>query len=246
MGIREDLKMTTESIDYDSLKKKGFLRQRQDGFFILRTRMPASGVYTDTQLKKLAEIAKKYAGGVIHATVRQGLEIPFVKYENISEIEKELVSADIDLGTSGPRLRATTSCPGNNWCKQGLVNTFSLSSRIEKELGLKCGLDLPHKFKIAISGCPNTCTRPQVSEIGVHGQLDSATKEAGYIVYVGGCGGRTPRTGIKLERVYTEDEVLHIVERAVKFYKEHAKPRQRLGLLIEEVGREFFLKEIIN
>ncbi|MDP2928437.1 MAG: hypothetical protein Q8O01_00040 [Candidatus Omnitrophota bacterium] len=234
--------MALEDIDYESLKKRGFLKQRQEGFFILRTRMPSTGAYTDIQLKKLTDIAGKYAKGLLHATVRQGLEIPFIKYENISEIEKEIVSAGIDLGTSGSRLRATTACPGNNWCRQGIINTFSLAARIEKELGLKCGLDLPHKFKMAISGCPNTCARPQVSDIGIHGQTDSVTKEAGYIVYIGGSGGRVSKFGIKLEKVYTEDEVLHVVEGVVKFYKDHAKPRQRLGALIEEFGKDNFLK----
>lgn len=237
--------MTSANIDYESLKKTGFLRQKQEGFFILRTRMPSTGAYTDAQLKKLADIAGKYAKGMLHATVRQGIEVPFIKYEDISEVKRELASAGIDAGTSGPRLRATTVCPGNNWCKQGLVNTFSLASRIEKELGLKCGLDLPHKFKIAISGCPNACTRPQSSEIGIHGQADGPAKEIGYTVYIGGCGGRILRTGVRLEKVYTEDEVLHIIERVVKFYKGHAKPRQRLGALIEEFGKDNFLKCVI-
>ena len=242
MGSRKDLNMAIENIDYDSLKKKGFLRQRQDGFFVLRTRMPSTGAYAASHLEKLSEISKKYAKGILHATVRQGLEVPFIKYEDISKVENELIRTGIDLGTSGPRLRATAVCPGNNWCKQGLVNTFSLASRIEKELGLKCGLDLPHKFKIAISGCPNGCTRPQASDIGIHGQADSVTKEIGYAVYVGGYAGRASKPGIKLEKVYTEDEVLHIVERVVKFYKDHAKPRQRLGVLIEEFGKDNFLK----
>ena len=233
--------MMPENIDYDNLKKHGFLKQRQEGFFVLRVRMPSTGVFSDVQLTALAGISRKYARGIVHATTRQGLEIPFVKYEDIKAVENEAASAGIGAGTSGPRLRATTVCPGNNWCKQGLVNTFSLASRIEKELGLKCGLDLPHKFKIAISGCPNACTRSQVSDIGIHGQADSATKEIGYVVYIGGCGGRTSKFGIKLEKIYTEDEVLHIIERVVKFYKDHAKPRQRLGALVEEFGKDNFL-----
>jgi dissimilatory sulfite reductase (desulfoviridin) alpha/beta subunit len=228
--------MSAENIDYDNLKKRGFLKQRQDGFFVLRTRMPSTGVFSDAQLTTLAGISRKYARGIVHATTRQGLEIPFVKYDDIAAVENEVALAGIEAGTSGPRLRATTVCPGNNWCKQGLVNTFSLASRIENELGLECGLDLPHKFKIAISGCPNACTRPQATDIGVHGQLDSATKEIGYVVYIGGSGGRVSRPGVRLEKVYTEDEVLHIIEKVVKFYKDHAKPRQRLGALIEEMG----------
>ncbi len=231
--------MANENIDYDNLKKKGFLRQRQEGLFVLRTRMPSTGVYTNTQLIKLAEISKKYAKGILHATVRQGLEIPFIKYEDIPQIEDELSAAGVDSGISGPRLRATTVCPGNNWCKQGLVDTFSLARKIENEFGLKCGLDLPHKFKIAISGCPNACTRAQGSEIGIHGQV------GGYTVYLGGCGGRMPRQGFKLDKVFTEDEVVALTGKVVTFFKEKAKSRQRLGILIEETGRQKFLENIL-
>lgn len=238
--------MAPENIDYDNLKKRGFLKQRQEGFVILRTRMPAAGTYSDAELKLLADLSKKYAHGIIHATVRQGLEIPFIKLEDIPEVERELTLAGITVGTSGARLRATTVCPGNNWCKQGLVDTFSLAESIEKELGLKCGLDLPHKFKIAISGCPNSCTRPQYLEIGIHGSVDSAStdKRIGYVVYLGGCAGKTPRTGFPLGKIYSKDEVLLLIERVVVFFKRHAKPRQRLALLIEEFGRDNFLKEI--
>ncbi len=230
-----------ENIDYEDLKKRGFLKQKQKGFFILRTRM-SSGVYNDTALEKIAGIARKYAKGLVHASTRQGIEIPFIKFEDIGKVEGELKGANIKIGTSGARLRTITTCPGNNWCKAGLVNTFKLGDRIENELGLKCGLDLPHKFKIAISGCPNTCTRPQASEIGIHGRIDtaSADKRIGYAIYIGGCGGRNPHEGTKVEGVFTEDAVLAVVGYVVKFFKENAKPRQRLWQTIDEKGREDF------
>ncbi len=229
-----------EKIDYDALKRKGFLRSK-DEFFTLRTRMPA-GNYNDSHLSKLSQIAKKYGRGMVHLTVRQGIEVPFVRYEDIEKVERDINEAGILAGTSGSRLRATTSCPGNNWCRRGLVDTFSLFDRIENEKGIKCAMDLPHKFKIVISGCPNACTRAQGSEIGVHGAADKG--RIGYVVYLGGCGGKTPRIGFKLSKVYTEDEVLSIIEKVVEFFKKNAKPRQRLALLIEEIGRENFLKAI--
>jgi len=183
---------------------------------------------------------------MVHLTVRQGIEVPFIKYEDIDKIEAEINKAGITAGISGPRLRATTACPGNNWCKRGLVDTFTLFDRIENEKGIKCAMDLPHKFKIVVSGCPNMCTRAEVSEIGIHGAVDinHPEKRTGYAVYLGGCGGRAPRTGFKLSKVYTEDEVLDIIEKVVKFFKENAKSRQRLALLIEEIGRDNFLKAI--
>lgn len=233
-----------ESIDYEALKARGFLRQKHEGYFILRARM-SEGVYKKDAILKLAEIADNFGKGFLHATVRQGLEIPWIKFEDIDRVEAQLKSAGLKTGTSGPRLRATTCCPGNNWCKAGLVNTFSIYERIEKELGLVCGMALPHKFKIVISGCPNACTRPQVSEIGIHGQTEKTPSgaRAGLQVYLGGCGGRTPRDGIKLDRILTEDEAMKLIKKVVDLYRAHAKPRQRLGLLIEEYGKEKFLKD---
>ncbi len=238
--------MQPENIDYEDLKNRGFLRQKQDGFFVLRTRM-TSGVYTKEALGRLAEISQKFGKGFVHATTRQSLEIPFIKYDDIPAAEELGKKYGIMFGTSGARLRTTTVCPGNNWCKSGLVNTFNLADRIEKELGIKCGLMLPHKFKIAISGCPNTCTRPQATEIGIHGQIDTtcAERRVAYAVYVGGCGGRLPRTGFKLDKLYGEDEVLIIVKNVVNFFKAKAKARQRLALLIEETGKDNFLKAVL-
>jgi dissimilatory sulfite reductase (desulfoviridin) alpha/beta subunit len=237
--------MMTTNIDYDALKKRGFLRQKQEGYFLLRTRM-ASGNFSAEQLAKFADLSKKYGRGIIHATTRQGLEVPFIRFEDIVIVEREAVAAGILPGTSGPRIRATTTCPGNNWCKSGLVDTFALFDKIEKEINIRCGMDLPHKFKIAISGCPNKCTRADASEIGIHGQVDTSGPERriGYAVYLGGCGGKTPRLGFRLKNIFTADEVLSIIERVVAFYKEHAQPRQRLALLIEEKGKDVFLREI--
>jgi len=239
--------MSSENIDYEDLKSRGFLRQKQEGFFLLRVRM-SGGVFKKAELDKIAEISQKFGQGFVHATTRQGLEIPFIKFEDIEKVEMEIKAGNIVVGTSGARLRTTTACPGNNWCKQGLIDTFALASRIENELGIKCGLNLPHKFKIAISGCPNTCTRPQNTEIGIHGAVEiiQGQKRFGFAVYLGGCGGKTPRKAIKLEKIFTEVEVLVLIKRVVEFFKNNAKPRQRLAVLIEEIGWENFLKEIMD
>jgi len=237
--------MNPEKIDYEALKKQGFLRSKDDQYFTLRTRA-TSGNYKAAQFKKLSEIADKYGKGFVHLTVRQGTEIPFIKYEDIKAVESEIKSADIEPGTSGARLRAITSCPGSNWCKRGLVDTFAIFDKLEKERGIKCSMDLPHKFKIAISGCPNKCTRAEAAEIGLHGQVDLSDpeKRRGYAVYIGGSGGKTPRIGYKLDKVYTEEEALSLVGKVVDFYKKNAKPRQKLALFVEEIGIELFLKKI--
>lgn len=102
--------MILENIDYEDLKKRGFLRQKQDGLFLFRTRM-SSGIYKKEQLDKVGQIALEFGRGFVHLTVRQGIEIPFVKFQDIPEVEARLKSAGVDNGTSGARLRATTVCP---------------------------------------------------------------------------------------------------------------------------------------
>jgi len=237
--------MNEKNIDLDALKKRGFLKAKQEVFFTLRTRMPA-GNFKTKQLNVLQGIADRFAKGFVHLTTRQGIEVPFIRFEDIDAVEEEIRKAGIEAGTSGPRLRTITSCPGNNWCKRGLIDTFRLYDRIEKELGIKCAMNLPHKFKIVLSGCPNKCTRAEASEIGIHGVVagTGSERKAGYTVYIGGCGGVMPRTGFRLEKIYTEDEVLSIIEKVVTFFKRRAKPRQRLALLIEEVGKDAFLREL--
>lgn len=235
----------TNSINYDAFKARGFLRQRQDGYFLLRTRT-TSGKYSTAQLRLFADIADEFGNGILHTTTRQGIAIPFIKFEDIDKVEAKVKSAGVSTGTSGPRMRTTTACPGNSWCKSSLIDTFALYDRIEKELGIGCGMNLPHKFKIAISGCRNKCTRAHASEIGIHGELDKSGPERkmGYAIYLGGCGGLTPRLGFKLDKTFTGDEVLSVIDKVVKFYKDNAKPRQRLALLIEEIGKDKFLKEV--
>ncbi|MCP4650872.1 MAG: hypothetical protein GY853_12450 [PVC group bacterium] len=234
-----------KNIDYDDLKKGGFLRAKQENGFTLRTRKLA-GNYTANQLRCLAEIADEFGQGIVHLTVRQGIEVPFVEYKDIENIKSKVQEGDVDFGTSGPRLRATTCCPGNSWCKRGLINTLDFAQKLEKERGVSCPLRLPQKFKIAISGCPNMCTRGQVSEIGVFGRAGIHQKKSkiGYGIYVGGCGGRNPRVGIKIDKIFDEEEVLTLIERIVDFYNKCGKPKQRLGAMIEELGEENFLSKI--
>lgn len=63
--------MTRENIDYEGLKKRGFLRQIQEGFFVFRTRT-SFGIYRKEDLEKAAEISRKYGRGFVHATTRRG------------------------------------------------------------------------------------------------------------------------------------------------------------------------------
>ena len=74
-----------EKVDYAALKKGGFMRQKQKGCFSLRIAV-VGGNLTAENIKTVAEVAEKYGHGYVHMTSRQGIEIPFIKVEDINVV----------------------------------------------------------------------------------------------------------------------------------------------------------------
>ena len=77
------------AVDYATLKKGGFMRQKQKNNFSLRLRT-VGGHMSAEQLAKVAEVAEKYGEGYVHLTSRQGVEIPFIKLDQIEEVKNAL------------------------------------------------------------------------------------------------------------------------------------------------------------
>ena len=90
------------AVDYATLKKGGFMRQKQKNNFSLRLRT-VGGHMSAEQLAKVAEVAEKYGEGYVHLTSRQGVEIPFIKLDQIEEVKNALAEGDVVPGVCGRR-----------------------------------------------------------------------------------------------------------------------------------------------
>ncbi len=152
----------TTSIDYAALKSGGIIMQKDEDFYALRLRLPGGCILADL-LPKIAQVAKRYGRGEIRLTVRQGIEIPWIKFKEIEAARKELAGAGLALGPCGQRFRTVTACPGLPVCRRALADSQSFALQIDRKFG---GLQLPHKFKATVSACPNACSRPLENEIG--------------------------------------------------------------------------------
>ncbi|HIE14825.1 TPA: 4Fe-4S dicluster domain-containing protein [Candidatus Bathyarchaeota archaeon] len=157
--------MTNKGINYEELKKGGFIIQRNQKYFTVRLRVPGGNLTSD-QLKALAEISEKYGRGRLHITTRQGIQIPYVKYEDLHVITEELRKVGTPPGSCGPRVRNISACVGKPECPHANINTYDLVKKIDEKF---FGKDLPTKIKIGISGCPNSCAKPQLNDIGIIG-----------------------------------------------------------------------------
>lgn len=167
-------------VDYAALKKGGFMRQKQKGFFSLRIQV-VGGNLTAENIKTVAEVAEKYGKGYIHMTSRQGIEIPFVNFENIEEVKAELAKGGVKPGVCGPRVRTVTACQGSEICPSGCIDTYSLAQELDEHY---FGRELPHKFKFGVTGCQNNCLKAEENDIGIKGGMEVSWVEDKCI----GCG----------------------------------------------------------
>ena len=90
------------AVDYATLKKGGFMRQKQKNNFSLRLRV-VGGNLTAKQLAKIAEVSENYGDGYVHLTSRQSVEIPFVKLDDVEAVKDALAEGDVEAShSSGP------------------------------------------------------------------------------------------------------------------------------------------------
>ena len=149
-------------------------------------------------------------------------------YENLEPLADSVKSHGLRLASAGKCIRGITACPGT-YCKAGLFDTQTLADKLHKKFGTRD--DLPHKFKIAIAGCRNSCTKPQENDIGIQGTKD------GYVVFVGGKMGKQPRLADRLpQTLASESQLFTLVAAALDWYVANGSPGERFGGTIDRLG----------
>lgn len=129
-----------------------------------------NGKITAEEQRVIAEAADRFGSGEVTFTSRLTLEIQGVKYENIEATIEFLGEHDLLTGGTGSLVRPVVSCKGTT-CQYGLIDTFGLSEKIHERFYLGYhDVTLPHKFKIAVGGCPNNCVKPNLNDLGIIGQ----------------------------------------------------------------------------
>ena len=156
------------TIDYAALKKGGFMRQKQKGYFSLRLQV-VGGNLTAENIKTVSEVAEKYGHGYVHMTSRQGIEIPFIRFEDIEEVRAELAKGGVNPGVCGPRVRTVTACQGSEVCPSGCIDTYSVAKELNEHY---FGRELPHKFKFGVTGCQNNCLKAEENDLGIKGGME--------------------------------------------------------------------------
>jgi len=161
-------KLTADEIK--TVKGLGCLQdKRYEDVFNVRV-ITRNGKITSAEHRVIADAADKFGSGAVTMTSRLTLEIQGVKYDDIPALREFLAQNGLETGGTGAKVRPVVSCKGTT-CQYGLIDTYALSEKIHERFYVGWhDVKLPHKFKIAVGGCPNNCVKPDLNDLGVIGQ----------------------------------------------------------------------------
>lgn len=161
--------LTIKPAEVTRLKGLGFLNNKGTDNFSARV-LTVNGKITARQMNAITNAAETFGNGILTFTTRQTVEVQGIPYENIEPFLAALEKEDLETGGTGPKVRPVVSCKGTT-CQYGLLDSFALSEEIHQRFykGYH-DVKLPHKFKIAVGGCPNNCVKPNLNDLGIIGQ----------------------------------------------------------------------------
>lgn len=166
MKTRLTTMLTSEQIT--SVKARGFLRNRGTECFSGRI-VTVAGLFTPTELHAIAECAEKFGNGKVIFTARLAAEVVGIPFDKIPDAEAFMAEHGLYFGGTGAKVRPVTACKGTT-CVYGNIDTQEIAKIIYDKfyIGMR-NVKLPHKFKIGVGGCPNSCMKPSLNDVGIEG-----------------------------------------------------------------------------
>ncbi|RFC39638.1 MAG: nitrite reductase (NADH) large subunit [Candidatus Nitrotoga sp. CP45] len=207
---------------------------QKDGTFSVVPRM-YGGITTPQQLRRIADVAEKYNIPTVKVTGGQRIDLLGVKKTDLPK-----VWADLDMPSGyayAKALRTVKTCVGSEWCRFGVQDSTQMGIDIERAFD---HMWMPHKFKVAVSGCPRNCAESGIKDVGIIGV------ESGWEIYVAGNGGIKTVVAQFLVKVKTHDEVMEYTGAFAQLYREEAHYLDRTVHYVERVGLDHVKKHVVE
>ena len=214
---------------------------------MLRIAIPY-GLLSSRQLRKLAEIARRYDRGYGHFSTRQNLQLNWPKLEEVPEILAELATVQMHaIQTSGNCVRNITTDQFAGVARDEIVDSFVWCELIRQWSTFHPEFNyLPRKFKIAVNGAVADRAATFVHDIGLHALVKDG--EIGFKVIVGGGLGRTPVVGQVIREFLPWPHLLTYLDAILRVYNRHGRRdnihKARIKILVKERGLDRFREEV--
>ena len=225
--------------DYQSrfINERVHANIQKDGTYSVVPRM-WGGLTNARELRAIADAADKYNVRTVKVTGGQRIDLFGIRKEDLPKIWADLNAAGMVSGHAyGKSLRTVKTCVGSDWCRFGTQDSTGLGVKIEQ---MTWGSWTPHKFKMAVSGCPRNCAEATIKDFGV------VCVDSGYEAHVGGNGGIHVRGTDLLCKLETEEQVLEYCGAFMQLYREEGRYLERTAPWIERVGLEYVKTKIVE
>jgi len=215
---------------------------------MLRIAIPY-GLLSSAQLRKLADIARRYDRGLGHFTTRQNLQLNWPALADVPDILAELATVQMHaIQTSGNCVRNVTADHLAGIAPDEVDDPRPYCEIVRQWATLHPEFTyLPRKFKIAISGSPEDRAATEVHDIGLHLRRD-ATGAVGFAVRVGGGLGRAPVIGSLIREWLPLAELLGYLEAILRVYNREGRRdnihKARIKVLVRSLGAERFREAV--
>jgi sulfite reductase beta subunit-like hemoprotein/bacterioferritin-associated ferredoxin len=217
---------------------EGCLPQRQPGYVRVPIRVPL-GEIRATQLVALARVARRYGNGELHFTKDQDVELHWVETRWARRAARMLERAGLSLKGQWSGL-GVVACPGTEFCVLAVTNAQGAAKDLLKTLQPRDpdAAQLLRGVSIAISGCPNSCAKHQIADIGLAGTMTTVGEERrySYLLYLGGRIDGEVRLGEVVRKGITEEMVVPTVEAVLTLVAEQRQPGESFQDVIDRVG----------
>ncbi len=206
------------------LGEKGAVIQKDKETYAVAPHIPC-GVATPEILRKIADVAEKYNAAALKITSATRIAIVGLREEDIDNVWNELgMSPGAAVGLC---VRSVRACPGTTFCKLGQQDALGIGMKLDEKYH---GMNLPGKFKMAVSGCQINCAESWVRDVGLFG------KKMGWTLVIGGNVGTYPRIARELAVELNDEQAIAKIDQVVDYYRENAQKGERLGKMIERIG----------
>ena len=221
---------------------------------MLRIRL-SNGFISARQLRAVAELSEKYAGGIADITVRQNIQLHWITIKDLPQVLEALFETGLtSMATCGDVTRNVTGCPLAGLDAHELCDASPL---VEEAVQLLVNnpefYNLPRKYKISISGCPDWCSYPEINDLAFTPAVREVggRQEAGFSIRVAGGLSTEPHHGRASQRLRALGAGHPVTKAVSELFREadvlrENRERARLKYLFLQHGwtAESFLQEI--
>jgi sulfite reductase (ferredoxin) len=217
------------------------VEEQVDGLMAVGART-RSGRTSGTVLRAVAELAERYGKGRVRLTAQQGIVVLDVDPARVEELIGELDALELSVRPSAFR-RGTIACTGIEFCKLALVETKGRAEVIRSELERRLP-DFDTPITINVNGCPNSCARFQVADIGFKGMVSKGPDgdEDAFQVHLGGQMGTEAEFGRKFRGLkVTAEEAPDYIERVLRGYLERREAGEPFAAYVSRAEEAWLL-----